>query len=71
MPARISSATFSCDSLLVYASFLDGSIGVFDSDFRRPSCRIAHSAQWQSPAATGTTASNIGYESDLNDYFVN
>eukprot|EP00253_Pinus_taeda_P023572 PITA_23572 len=41
MPAHISCATFSCDGLLVYASFFDGSIGVFGSELLRPRCRIA------------------------------
>lgn len=44
MAAHISCATFSCDGLLVYASFFDGSIGVFDSEVLRSRCRIAPSA---------------------------
>ncbi|KAH7855382.1 hypothetical protein Vadar_024216 [Vaccinium darrowii] len=32
LPAPISSATYSCDSQLVYTSFCDGHIGVFDAD---------------------------------------
>lgn len=40
----ISSATYSCNSQLVYAAFTDGSIGVFDSDSLRLRCRIASSA---------------------------
>eukprot|EP01018_Ginkgo_biloba_P034266 Gb_26928 [translate_table: standard] len=44
MIASISSAIYSCDSLLVYASFCDGAVGVFDADSLRPRCRIAPSA---------------------------
>jgi len=44
MIARISSATYSCDSLLVYASFCDGSVCVFDAEDLKPRCRIAPSA---------------------------
>eukprot|EP01018_Ginkgo_biloba_P028595 Gb_04053 [translate_table: standard] len=44
LSATISSAIYSCDSLLVYASFCDGAIGVFDAESLRPRCRIAPSA---------------------------
>ncbi|TKY72557.1 Topless-related protein 2 [Spatholobus suberectus] len=40
----ISSATYSCNSQLVYAAFTDGNIGVFDADTLRLRCRIASSA---------------------------
>ncbi|EFJ37833.1 hypothetical protein SELMODRAFT_163891 [Selaginella moellendorffii] len=40
-PAGISSGTYSCDSRLVYAAFLDGAIGVFEAETLRPYCRIA------------------------------
>ncbi|XP_057429442.1 topless-related protein 2-like [Lotus japonicus] len=40
----ISSATYSCNSQLVYAAFTDGNIGVFDADSLRLRCRIASSA---------------------------
>ncbi|KAL2341729.1 hypothetical protein Fmac_009669 [Flemingia macrophylla] len=40
----ISSATYSCNSQLVYAAFTDGNIGVFDADTLRPRCRIASTA---------------------------
>ncbi|KAH7854981.1 hypothetical protein Vadar_019801 [Vaccinium darrowii] len=49
LPAPISSATYSCDSQLVYTSFYDGSIGVFDADNLTLRCRIAASA-YLSPA---------------------
>ncbi|KAM3682803.1 hypothetical protein ACB098_12G099700 [Castanea mollissima] len=44
LPAPISSAIYSCDGLLVYASFYDGAVGVFDADSLRIRCRIAPSA---------------------------
>jgi hypothetical protein len=44
MPSSISNATYSCDSQHVYASFVDGSIGVFEGESLRPRCRLASSA---------------------------
>eukprot|EP00252_Welwitschia_mirabilis_P005633 TRINITY_DN1613_c0_g1_i10.p1 TRINITY_DN1613_c0_g1~~TRINITY_DN1613_c0_g1_i10.p1 ORF type:complete len:1114 (-),score=151.32 TRINITY_DN1613_c0_g1_i10:438-3779(-) len=44
LSAPISNAVYSCDSLLVYASFCDGSIAVFDAESLRPRCRISPSA---------------------------
>jgi WD40 repeat protein len=44
LSAPISSAIYSCDSLLVYASLCDGAVGVFDAESLRPHCRIAPSA---------------------------
>ncbi|XP_019155381.1 PREDICTED: uncharacterized protein LOC109152249 [Ipomoea nil] len=41
---RISSATYSCNSQLIYASFIDGNIGVLDADTLRLKCRIVPSA---------------------------
>ncbi|KAL7003125.1 Topless-related protein 3, partial [Sarracenia purpurea var. burkii] len=43
LPAPISYATYSCNSQLVYTSFCDGNIGVFDADSLRLRCRIAPS----------------------------
>lgn len=43
LPASVSNATYSCDSQLVYASFCDGSVGVFDAESLRPRCRLAPS----------------------------
>ncbi|KAL5849380.1 hypothetical protein ACOSQ4_007393 [Xanthoceras sorbifolium] len=40
----ISCAAYSCNSQLIYASFTDGNIGVFDADSLRLRCRIAPSA---------------------------
>ncbi|XP_019155419.1 PREDICTED: TMV resistance protein N-like isoform X2 [Ipomoea nil] len=42
--APISSATYSCNCQLIYASFKDGNIGVFDAHRLRPRCCIAPSA---------------------------
>ncbi|OVA18707.1 WD40 repeat [Macleaya cordata] len=44
LPAAISYAAYSCNSLLVYASFSDGNIGIFDADNLKLRCRIAPSA---------------------------
>ncbi|KAG5555916.1 hypothetical protein RHGRI_006538 [Rhododendron griersonianum] len=44
LPAPISFAAYSCDSQLVYTSFCDGNIGVFDADSLTPTHRIAPSA---------------------------
>nr|GME04368.1 topless-related protein 3-like isoform X2 [Ipomoea batatas] len=41
---RICSATYSCNSQLIYASFIDGNIGVFDADTLTLKCRIVPSA---------------------------
>lgn len=43
LPALISNATYSCDSQLVYASFCDGAVGVFDAETLLPRCRLAPS----------------------------
>ena len=43
LSAPISNATYSCDSQLVYASFCDGSVGVFDAESLLPRCRLASS----------------------------
>ncbi|XP_077217768.1 protein TPR1-like isoform X2 [Tasmannia lanceolata] len=49
----ISYAVYSCNSQLVYASFCDGNIGVFDADSLRLRCRIALSA-YLSPDVTNS-----------------
>ncbi|KAG5555903.1 hypothetical protein RHGRI_006526 [Rhododendron griersonianum] len=43
LPAPISFAVYSCDSQLVYTSFCDGNIGVFDADSLTIACRIVPS----------------------------
>ena len=42
--APISNATYSCDSLLIHASFCDGAVGVFHADTLKLRCIIAASA---------------------------
>ncbi|KAJ1443545.1 WD40/YVTN repeat-like-containing domain superfamily [Sesbania bispinosa] len=44
LSCSISSATYSCNSKLVYAAFTDGNVGVFEADSLRLRCRIASSA---------------------------
>ncbi|KAJ1407691.1 WD40/YVTN repeat-like-containing domain superfamily [Sesbania bispinosa] len=44
LSSSISSATYSCNSKLVYAAFTDGNVGVFEADSLRLRCRIASSA---------------------------
>uniref|UniRef100_A0A0C9S7L9 TSA: Wollemia nobilis Ref_Wollemi_Transcript_8205_4327 transcribed RNA sequence n=1 Tax=Wollemia nobilis TaxID=56998 RepID=A0A0C9S7L9_9CONI len=55
LSAPISSAIYSCDSLLVFASFFDGAVGVFDAESLRPRCRIAPSAYLSSTMNSGNT----------------
>lgn len=50
LTAPISSAIYSCDGLLVYASFYDGAVGVFDADSLRIRCQIARYAYLPSSA---------------------
>ncbi|KAG8369134.1 hypothetical protein BUALT_Bualt15G0119600 [Buddleja alternifolia] len=44
LSAPISCAVYSCNSQLVFASFCDGNVGVFDADTLRLRCRVAPSA---------------------------
>ncbi|XP_044498698.1 topless-related protein 2-like isoform X2 [Mangifera indica] len=44
LSSPISCAVYSCNSQLIYATFTDGNIGVFDADSLRLRCRIAPSA---------------------------
>ncbi|KAB1205517.1 Protein TOPLESS [Morella rubra] len=53
LTAPISSAIYSCDGLLVYASFYDGAVGVFDADSLRIRCQIARYAYLPSSAVSG------------------
>ncbi|KAK9914663.1 hypothetical protein M0R45_038427 [Rubus argutus] len=53
LSAPISCAIYSCDGLLVYATFCDGAVGVFDADSLRLRCRIAPSAYIPSFALSG------------------
>ncbi|GFY94903.1 TOPLESS-related 2 [Actinidia rufa] len=56
LPAPISYAAYSCNSQLVYASFCDGNIGVFDADNLRLRCRIAPSVYLPPAVLTGSQA---------------
>ncbi|KAJ0015067.1 hypothetical protein Pint_21692 [Pistacia integerrima] len=55
LPARISSAIYSCDGLPVYAGFCDGTMGVFDAENVRLRCRIAASAYVPSVSVSSNT----------------
>ncbi|KAF9622713.1 hypothetical protein IFM89_032893 [Coptis chinensis] len=44
LPAPISYAAYSCNSQLIYATFCDGNVGVFDAESLRLRSRIASSA---------------------------
>ncbi|KAL3538214.1 hypothetical protein ACH5RR_001580 [Cinchona calisaya] len=50
----ISYAAYSCNSKLVYASFCDGNIGVFDADTLKLRCRIAPSAYLSQAVLNGS-----------------
>ncbi|XP_019088639.1 PREDICTED: topless-related protein 2 [Camelina sativa] len=49
LSSPITCASYSCNSQLVYASFADGNIGVFDAEYLRLRCRIAPSAYMPQP----------------------
>lgn len=49
LSSPIISASYSCNSQLVYASFTDGNIAVFDAESLRLRCRIAPSAYMPQP----------------------
>ncbi|KAJ7977900.1 Topless-related protein [Quillaja saponaria] len=53
LPAPISYAAYSCNSQIIYASFCDGNIGVFDADSLRLRCRIAPSTYLSQAALNG------------------
>ncbi|XP_051144983.1 topless-related protein 2-like isoform X2 [Andrographis paniculata] len=53
LSAPISCATYSCNSQLVFASFCDGNVGIFDADTLRLRCRVAPSAYMSQAALTG------------------
>eukprot|EP00252_Welwitschia_mirabilis_P014885 TRINITY_DN3294_c0_g1_i12.p1 TRINITY_DN3294_c0_g1~~TRINITY_DN3294_c0_g1_i12.p1 ORF type:complete len:1122 (-),score=243.87 TRINITY_DN3294_c0_g1_i12:562-3927(-) len=44
LSSPISNATYSCDSQIIYASFCDGSVGVFHAESLKLRCRIAPSS---------------------------
>ncbi|XP_022637350.1 topless-related protein 2 [Vigna radiata var. radiata] len=45
----LSCATYSCNSQLVYAAFLDGNIGIFEGNTLKVKCRMASSAYLHQP----------------------
>jgi hypothetical protein len=53
LSVSISYAAYSCNSQLVYATFCDGNIGVFDADSLRLRCRIAPSVYLSQAALNG------------------
>jgi len=55
LSAPILYATYSCNRQLIYASFSDGNIGVFDAEILRPRCRIAPTAYLSSGTSGSTT----------------
>ncbi|KAF7817952.1 topless-related protein 3-like [Senna tora] len=56
LSAPISNAAYSCNSQLIYATFCDGNIGVFDADSLRLRCRIAPSAYFSQATLSGSQA---------------
>ncbi|XP_016494310.1 topless-related protein 3 isoform X2 [Nicotiana tabacum] len=54
LSAPITYAAYSCNSQLVYASFSDGNVGVFDADTLRLRCRVAPSAYLPQAVLTGS-----------------
>lgn len=53
LSAPISNAAYSCNSQLIYATFVDGNVGVFDADSLKLRCRIAPSAYLPSSILNG------------------
>nr|GLL30173.1 protein TPR1-like [Ipomoea trifida] len=62
LSAPISSATYSCNSQLVYVSFKDGNIGVLDANSLRLRCRIASSAYLSQTVLNRHVSSNRSNE---------
>ncbi|GKA96092.1 topless-related protein 3-like protein, partial [Tanacetum coccineum] len=56
LSAPISYASYSCNSQLVYASFCNGNIGVFDADTLKLRCRIAPSVYLPTSVPNGNQA---------------
>ncbi|CAK9134797.1 unnamed protein product [Ilex paraguariensis] len=56
LSAPISYAAYSCNSQLVFASFSDGNIGVFEADSLRLRCRIAASTYLSQAVLNGSQA---------------
>ncbi|XP_021772817.1 topless-related protein 3-like [Chenopodium quinoa] len=56
LSAPISYAAYSCNSMIVYASFCDGNIGVFDADTLKLRCRVGPSAYLSQAQLNGSQA---------------
>ncbi|KAK6121065.1 hypothetical protein DH2020_045194 [Rehmannia glutinosa] len=56
LTAPISCAAYSCNSQLIFASFCDGNIGVFDADTLRLRCRVGPSAYLPQAVLNGSQA---------------
>ncbi|XAR52664.1 hypothetical protein NMG60_11020846 [Bertholletia excelsa] len=56
LPTPISYAAYSCNGQLVYTSFCDGNLGVFDADTLRLRCRIAPSVYLSPAVLNGSQA---------------
>ncbi|GMP40066.1 hypothetical protein CsSME_00010655 [Camellia sinensis var. sinensis] len=56
LPAPISYAAYSCNSQLVFTSFCDGNVGVFDADSLRLRCRIGPSVYLPPAVLNGSQA---------------
>ncbi|XP_076937061.1 protein TOPLESS-RELATED PROTEIN 2-like isoform X2 [Bidens hawaiensis] len=56
LSAPISSAIYSCDSLLIFTGFLDGAVGVFDAESLKLRCRIPWYAYISPSISSNSTA---------------
>ncbi|OMP11455.1 hypothetical protein COLO4_03799 [Corchorus olitorius] len=56
LPAPISYAAYSCNSQSIFATFCDGSVGIFDADSLRLRCRIASTVYLSQATLKGTQA---------------
>ncbi|KAJ8426581.1 hypothetical protein Cgig2_018049 [Carnegiea gigantea] len=54
LSAPISYAAYSCNSMLIYATFCDGNVGVFDADTLKLRCRVAPSAYMSQSQLNGS-----------------
>ncbi|KAL0348057.1 UNVERIFIED_CONTAM: Topless-related protein 3 [Sesamum angustifolium] len=68
LSAPISCAAYSCNSQLVFASFCDGNIGIFDADTLRLRCRVAPSAYLSQAVLNGVKTSQHVY---LENFYPN
>ncbi|KAL4565122.1 hypothetical protein LXL04_029207 [Taraxacum kok-saghyz] len=54
LSAAVSSATYSCNGLLIFTGFLDGVVGVFNADTLELQCRISPSAYFSSSISSNS-----------------